>query len=119
MMLTAAMMIAPSMRTAAPITRYTHFGGPLFDGNGSKTGAADENAVKAGRSSLPEPRLPGDPPNPLPGAPRVEAAMARMSISPEPSVLVVVLGGRIAAAPPGDASDCRLESENSTEFSLR
>ena len=88
----------------------------------SSTGATGENwgAENAGRSDPRMSALADD-------APRVMLAMARMSIRPEPSVVVVVLG----LVAPGDrrlgsgaallglASASRLDSENSTEFSCR
>src|SRR5262249_24685061 len=56
------------------------------------------------------------------GALRVLAAIARMSIRPEPSVVGAGAGPRDAEGAGfalGIASDCRFDSENSTEFSWR
>src|SRR6185295_572812 len=98
------------------MTSQIHHGGPLDDGIGSSTGAAGENAPNAGRSSSAVVVGPSE------GELRVLAAMARMSISPEPSVVGagaeprLMEGDGLAA---GIASDCRFESENSTEFSWR
>ena len=47
----------------------------------------------------------------------VLAAIARMSISPEPSVVGAVVDSEAAGFALGTASDCRFDSENSTEFS--
>jgi hypothetical protein len=49
----------------------------------------------------------------------VLAAMARMSIRPEPSVDVVDDGARPPPDELGTAKASKLESENRTEFSLR
>jgi hypothetical protein len=84
---------------------------------GNSTGAADEKAPNVGSSSAAIRESPPniDGPAEVDGPLNVEAAMARMSMSPEPSVFCVVLG-RVAA---GAASDCKFDNENSTEFSLR
>ena len=80
-------------------------------------GRRGENEPNAGKSSAELPLL---EPSRRDARHAVLAAIARMSIRPEPS-------GRGAPASPakprgfalGIASDCRLESENSTEFSCR
>ena len=64
-------------------------GGPLEVGMGNNTGAADENAAKVGKSSAaallgPEPGPKENEPG-ADGALSVDAAMARMSMRPEPS----------------------------------
>src|SRR5262249_213599 len=100
-------------------TIQTHLGAPAA-GVGSRIGAfMGANACgaeKEGRSS--GVRAPATGPDEA----IVEAAMARMSISPEPSVGAVAKRGWGSAGlglllPP--ASACRLLSENNTEFSLR
>src|SRR5580765_3925263 len=63
-----------------------------------------------------------EPLGPSRGAVRVFAAIARMSIRPEPSVVgagAVPNDAAGAGFALGIASDCRFESENSTEFSWR
>src|SRR5512138_700818 len=81
---------------------------------GSSTGAAGENAPNDGRSSAVA------PPGPSSAAGRVLAAIARMSMRPEPSVVGAVDGSADDAGfAAGIASDCRFESENRTEFSWR
>src|SRR5262245_5778873 len=99
------------------MTSQIHHGGPLDVGIGNSTGAAGENAPNAGRSSS---AVEVGPPSD--GKPRVLAAMARMSISPEPSVVGAGAEPRLTAGDglaAGIASDCRFESENNTEFSWR
>ena len=100
-----------------PMTPYIHLGGPLCVGIGSSTGAAAENDPNVGRSSE-SPPLP--PPDAL-GPPIVVAAIARMSMSPEPSddPLPLVTGADALGATVGIASCWRFASENSTEFSCR
>src|ERR1022692_4140788 len=64
---------------------------------------------------------PPPPPKPLlaVGLPSVLAAMARMSIKPEPSVVAGPADAAGLVAALGIASDCRFDSENNTEFSWR
>ncbi len=100
------------------MTAYIHLGGPLCVGIGNSTGAAAENEPNVGRSSL-SALLP--PPLETLGAPSVVAAMARMSIRPEPSdePLPLVIGADALGAADGIASCCKFASEKSTEFSCR
>ena len=95
-------------------TGYTHLGGPL-EPMGSNTGATGENCgvEKVGKAS--------EPPNesPRPDSPMVLAAIERMSMRPEPSVVEAVDGARALLDELGTASASRLASENRTEFSLR
>jgi hypothetical protein len=104
--------IIPTAST--PKTGYTHLGGPLA-AIGSKTGATGENCgvEKVGRES--------EPTNPSPrlDSPMVLAAIDRMSIRPEPSVVELVDGARALLDEFGTASASRLDRENRTEFSLR
>ena len=92
-----------------------HHGGPLEPGIGSRTGAAGENAPNDGRSSSIVAL------GPSAAAGRVLAAIARMSIRPEPSVVGAVVGSDaiVDGFALGIASDCKFESENRTEFSWR
>ena len=103
------------MPTAStPRTGYTHLGGPLA-AMGSKTGATGENCgvEKVGKESEPK------NPSPRPDSPMVLAAIDRMSIRPEPSVVETVDGARALPDELGTASASKLASENRTEFSLR
>jgi hypothetical protein len=99
---------------STPRTGYTHLGGPL-EPIGSNTGATGENCgvEKVGKAS--------EAPNVSPplDSPMVLAAIERMSIRPEPSVVEVVDGNRALPDDLGTARASRLASENSTEFSLR
>jgi len=101
-------------RARTPRTGYTHLGGPL-EAIGSSTGATGENCgvEKVGKAS--------EPPNasPRPDSPMVLAAIERMSIRPEPSVVELVDGARALVDELGTASASKLASENRTEFSLR
>src|SRR5271157_208335 len=101
-------------RPSTPRTGYTHLGGPL-EAMGSNTGATGENwgVEKVGKAS--------EPPNasPRPDSPIVLAAIERMSMRPEPSVLDAADGARALVEELGTASASRLASENRTEFSLR
>jgi hypothetical protein len=101
-------------RASTPRTGYTHLGGPLA-AMGSKTGATGENCgvEKVGKESEPK------NPSPRPDSPMVLAAIDRMSIRPEPSVLETVDGARALLDELGTASASKLASENRTEFSLR
>ena len=101
-------------RASTPRTGYTHLGGPLA-AMGSKTGATGENCgvEKVGKESEPK------NPSPRPDSPMVLAAIDRMSIRPEPSVVETVDGARALPDELGTASASRLASENRTEFSLR
>ncbi len=87
-------------------------GGPLVD-RGRITGATGENCgvEKVGNASTERPPLGELSPN-------VMAAIERMSMSPDPSVLEDAEGTRTLAAE-GTAKASRLASENRTEFSLR
>jgi hypothetical protein len=82
---------------------------------GSKTGATGENCgvEKVGKESEPP------NPSPRPDSPMVLAAIERMSMRPEPSVVEVVDGARALLDELGTARASRLASENRTEFSLR
>ena len=99
---------------STPRTGYTHLGGPL-EAMGSSTGATGENCgvEKVGKAS--------EPPNVSPplDSPMVLAAIERMSMRPEPSVLETVDGARALLDELGTARASRLASENRTEFSLR
>ena len=89
-------------------------GGPL-EAMGSNTGATGENCgvEKVGRASEP-PKA-----SPRPDSPMVRAAIERMSMRPDPSVLAVVDGARALLEELGTARASKLASENRTEFSLR
>ncbi len=89
-------------------------GGPL-GAMGRRTGATGENCgvEKVGSESI----AVGD--SLLLVWPMVRAAIERMSMRPEPSVVPVVEGGRALVEPLGTAKASRLESEKRTEFSLR
>ena len=89
-------------------------GGPLA-AMGSNTGATGENCgvEKVGKESAPT------NPSPRPDSPIVRAAIDRMSIRPEPSVVETVDGARAPPDELGTASASRFDSENRTEFSLR
>jgi hypothetical protein len=102
----------PMARTAR--TGYTHLGGPL-DVIGSSTGATGENCgvEKVGRESA-APKA-----SPRPDSPMVLAAIERMSMRPEPSVVELVDGARALLDELGTARASRLASEKRTEFSLR
>jgi hypothetical protein len=85
-------------------------------------GAAKLEAPKTGRSSawLEPPCIP--PPTPAPPLLRVIAAMARMSMRPEPSEPPPDLKAGVAMGerePSLEARAARLLRENRTEFSLR
>jgi hypothetical protein len=90
-------------------------GGPLED-IGSNTGATGENCgvENVGRESRAL-----RPSAALEFSLRVIAAIERMSMSPEPSVVDVEEGARIPAEWDGTASASRFDKEKSTEFSLR
>ena len=88
--------------------------GGALEPKGNSTGATGENCgvEKVGNASEP-PKV-----SPPLDSPMVLAAIERMSMRPEPSLLETVDGAR-ALLELGTARASRLASENRTEFSLR